>query len=81
MKREETMKLWNLQHRTTDDVRYLVVSATQNCGSTFCTLKENTLTPSLKVCADQREYGSNMLSKKTTIDFVDAIKDEDHVSM
>ena len=48
-------------------------------SSTLCTLKENASTLSSKVSVDQREYGHNIPSKRIAIDFVDVIKDEDHV--
>ena len=78
VEREQTMK-WKphpLQHTTIDDVRYPVVIAAQKYSSTLCNPTKNASTQSFNVSGGQREYGSIRI----VVDFVNVIKDEDHVS-
>ena len=81
MEREKIMKgrPQTLQHTTIEDVSYPVVSATQKCSSTLCNSKENVSTLSSKVSSNEREYGHTIASKRIVVDFVNVIKDEDHV--
>ena len=81
MEREKTKKgrPQTLQHTTIEDVRYPVVSATQKYSSTVCNPKENASTLSSKVSSDQREYGHSIASKRMVVDFVNVIKNEDHI--
>ena len=74
-------KLQTLQLTTTDDVKYLGVSATENYSSNLCNPKEIALTLSLKACGGQREYASNMPSKSMPVDLAHVIKIDDHASM
>ena len=79
MEREKTKKgrLQNLQHTTIEDVRYPVVTATQKYS---CNPTENLSTHSFKVLGGQRESNSILQSKRMAVDFVDVVKDKDHVS-
>ena len=68
-----------LYNTTIEDVRYPVVSATQKYSSIVCNPKENASTLSSKVSSDQREYGHSIASKRMVVDFVNVIKNEDHI--
>ena len=70
--REKTMK-WKpqtLQHTTTDDVKYLGVSTTQNYSSNLCNRK----------LLQRREYVSNMPSKSMPVDLAHVIRNDDHAT-
>ena len=54
----------NLLDTSVNDVRYLVISVTKNCCSTFYNPKEIASTPSFKVSVDQSGYGSNIPPKR-----------------
>ena len=79
IEREENSK-WRpqtLQGNNKYHVADLAVSEAQNSYS-----KENALTPSLKVSADQNGYGSNIPpSRRMTENFAHGSKNEDDVSM
>ena len=79
IEREENSK-WRpqtLQGNSKDHVGDLAVSEAQNSYS-----KENALTPSLKVSADQNGYGSSIPpSRRMTKNFAHGSKNEDDVSM
>ena len=81
MEREKTKKRrpQTLQHTTIEDVRYPVVSATQKYSSTVCNPKESASTLSSKVSSDQRQYGHSIASKRIVVDFMNVIKNEDHI--
>ena len=69
-----------LHHTTTNDVKYLGVSATQNFSSNLYNPKEIASTPSSKASGGQREYISNMPSKSMPVDLAHVIKNNDHAS-
>ena len=69
-----------LQHTTTDDVKYLGVSVTQNYSSNLYNPKEIASTLSSKACGGKREYVSNMPSKSMPVDLAHVIKNDDHAS-
>ena len=77
MESEGTM-MWrpqNVVDTTTENLRYPIVSQTQN----LCNPKKNASTPSIKVSTDHNGDDSNISSKRMMVNFSGGIEDEDDV--